>query len=422
MPSYRHSVIDIGDYTYIVLENGTVAWVQNARGRTVFNPVPIATSELPWQWAFNNLTGGRDHPEIVRGLGKFNIGNSHANTYGCIEIPSYAVMEGPALFEVNDGVAVAAISNDQTTYLMGSTIRYISIDGRRTAGVPPTGRGIWINVGADHPITDRFFRYKSLVLEWVSFDGVADDSLELDATSYRFRVGVDHINVKNAGAHGIHTINLADSDFDHLYAHGSVAGGKSALFADNPVTTVFSNSYFGGGQVLVDIVRGSRTTWMGNTYQDGAREGIVVRGAAISDEGGYGHQFIGGRVSSNGTALVAGQRSGIHLEQYAKNIIIDGIWFGNIDATLSQTYPITIDATVEDTIIGKACRFDNHATSNTPLDNGIRTRIKGLGREAAATGVAPVAANWSCGDIVQNTNFRTEIWKKDYAGIMRRLA
>ena len=106
-------------------------------------------------------------------------------------------------------------------------------------------------------------------------------------------------------------------------------------------------------------------------------------------------------------AIVLGYVKYAHIEEcHSKN---HTNFVSSLASALAGDRKIRIDQPewIEDTNIG---------------DNPATLILNGLGREAALTGVAPVAANWEIGDIVQNTDFPTEIWTKGVTNVMRRLA
>ena len=149
---------------------------------------------------------------------------------------------------------------------------------------------------------------------------------------------------------------------------------------------------------------------LGTIFIENNRNGLSLSGHEL--------KVMGCTLTGNGTETVNTYDAIIVYGD--ENQIVGNTFLGLVDAVATTRYAVNINAGADGTVIDDYT-IDGMATGDF-LDGGARTTINGLGREAADTGVAPVAANWRTGDVVQNTNFPTEIWTKDYAGVMRRLA
>ena len=109
-------------------------------------------------------------------------------------------------------------------------------------------------------------------------------------------------------------------------------------------------------------------------------------------------------------------QSGVWMEEnggsYVERNNVTGISENNVDYGVRIQGPDCIDN-----------RFDVLAANNTwgdISDSGIRTRINGVGREAAGVGNPPTASLWDVDDIVINTDDDTS-WTKDASGTMKPL-
>jgi hypothetical protein len=139
-----------------------------------------------------------------------------------------------------------------------------------------------------------------------------------------------------------------------------------------------------------------------------------------------GREFAvnGGRVAANSLAN-PGARDGIFLGVSSDRSIIADVIFDGQDSRRkgtgnnTQRYGVNIPFTATEDVRIDNCVFVNHVTGDIN-DAGTRTRINGLGREAAGIGGTPTAENWDVGDMVLNTDDNT-VWIKDYTGAMRRL-
>lgn len=132
------------------------------------------------------------------------------------------------------------------------------------------------------------------------------------------------------------------------------------------------------------------------------------------------NQFIGCKAIYN--SLETGEPNtydGFHLTFRADRCVFVGCIADGLDGT-KQRYGFNVSADGCVDVIIDDYKAYNNATGEIN-DVGTRTRINGLGREAAG-GAAPGAANWSFGDIVQDTDNPANHWIKDYDGVMRQIA
>ena len=184
--------------------------------------------------------------------------------------------------------------------------------------------------------------------------------------------------------------------------------GVTGAYIPSGTSGAFLHCRFGANEKRGAFIQASRTRFIACECMNNEEEGVWINDTDVEVLGGYvvGNSQIG-----------ADTHPGIHLGVAGDRTIIVGVEF---DGGSLESYGVNIVAGATDVRIDE-CSFRNHVTA--PInDLGTSTRIQGLGREAALTGVAPVAANWNIGDIVQNPDFPTEIWTKDYAGVMRRIA
>ena len=108
----------------------------------------------------------------------------------------------------------------------------------------------------------------------------------------------------------------------------------------------------------------------------------------------------------------------------ANAIVLGFVKYAHIQECHSKSHTNFVSSRADALAGDRKIRIDQPEwIEDTNLGDNLPTLIlNGLGREAALTGVAPVAANWEIGDIVQNTDFPTEIWTKGVTNVMRRLA
>ena len=101
---------------------------------------------------------------------------------------------------------------------------------------------------------------------------------------------------------------------------------------------------------------------------------------------------------------------------------INGTWEMLTDCVVWDVPAGDVGASVAAGALDIRIKDGNLTRATGWVDAGTRTRLNGHSTEAMATGVAPTAALWDIGDVVQNSAFPTEVWIKDPTGTMRRLA
>lgn len=126
--------------------------------------------------------------------------------------------------------------------------------------------------------------------------------------------------------------------------------------------------------------------------------------------------LMGCKVSGNGVTA-ANTYDGFFFTAYADGSICVGC---SSDGVAQQRYGFNVSAGGCIDVIIDDYKAPNNVSGEIN-DAGTRTRINGLGREATG-GAAPTAANWSMGDIVQDTDNPAKHWIKDYDGTFRQIA
>lgn len=234
----------------------------------------------------------------------------------------------------------------------------------------------------------------------------------------------------NTLGHGVITNNAdgttpADLHMEHLFVSTFPEAGLELLNTWGfRICNVLCEYNDGQGMVLT-----GGQTYLVNVYTAiNDLEGLLIDASAKhlvvncrSDANGRDgfnikcHESVFANLQGYNNGSEAGTWAGLHI-QHDNNIFVGVIMDGNA----LTDYGVWFSAIADENYLDNYFAMNN-VTADV-LDQGARNRINGLGREAALTGVAPVAANWQTGDIVQNPDFPTEIWMKDYAGVMQRLA
>jgi len=255
-------------------------------------------------------------------------------------------------------------------------------------------------------VQENFFVMKDLGLWGNRDEQVSGHGIRIDGGLGQDLVDVHLVNIIiwRVEERGIYT----DETWGHMYTNIIIEWcGDHGLGA------------YGGTQLKVTSSNISSNGGFGLSVASALSAEIVS--CSILDNGEYGVNLGASSKLANCNIQNNSQKTvntydGVLLNANSHRAVIADNYIDGVD---SQRYGINVPANALDVkIANNVIRRNVTADIN---DAGTRTRINGLGREASGGG-APVAANWSIGDIVQDTDNPANHWIKDYDGNMRQIA
>jgi len=354
-------------YTYFVDRVGSRYIAQDRRGRTKFSNDEIGA-------VINECIG-----DIKKG-GKIELGAFPLTDPAILEttikfpesnIPIHLVGMGYDKTELHlaDGKNIDMVDISPTSNCYFHEISYLTLDGNKANNT--SGRGVYI--------TDA--------------DGGSVHDFHLK-----------HVYIHDCAEEGLYTKGL----WGHRYVHSLFERcGKDGMYVVAGSSGHLAGCRFGANGNFGLQFAGRDTTILDCEFETAQKSGLYI--------GNVHNRVIGGFIRDNSQAGV-GSYSGLWIGAAGDYTRVVGVEF---DGNNREAYGVDVKAGATDCRIDE-CDFFDHTTG--PIsDAGTRTRINGLGREAAGVGGIPTAANWDIGDLVRNTDDNT-LWIKCADGVMRQLA